>query len=182
MNSHAIRAIAVQIYLELGLAVLHAYHSDPCQAFALSEGDCTRAWSLCGSRQASCPICVTNHSMAQVGDQDRGYLLELMLTKLRYAAAAVDENRGRGIQIVGMSATLSNAQDLAQWLSAQLYQTVFRPVELRKYVKVMPGKAVNLSAGAMICSAYGAFSLETRCILCMPGDAHDLNASSRLRC
>ena len=72
-----------------------------------------------------------------MGDQDRGYLLELMLTKLRYATAAVDENHGRGIQVVGMSATLSNAQDLAQWLSAQLYQTSFRPVELRKYVKVM---------------------------------------------
>ncbi len=73
-----------------------------------------------------------------MGDQDRGYLLELMLTKLRYATAAVDENQGRGIQIVGMSATLSNAQDLAQWLSAQLYQTSFRPVELRKFVKVGP--------------------------------------------
>ena len=71
-----------------------------------------------------------------MGDQDRGYLLELMLTKLRYDTAALDENQGRGIQIVGMSATLSNAQDLAQWLSAQLYQTSFRPVELRKYVKV----------------------------------------------
>jgi len=74
--------------------------------------------------------------MTQVGDQDRGYLLELMLTKLRYSTAAVDENHGTGIQIVGMSATLSNAQDLAQWLRAQLYQTTFRPVELHKFVKV----------------------------------------------
>ena len=75
---------------------------------------------------------------AQVGNQDRGYQLELMLTKVRYSTAAVDENcsSGNGIQIVGMSATLSNASDLAQWLSAQLYQTNFRPIELQRRVKV----------------------------------------------
>ena len=75
----------------------------------------------------------------QVGDQDRGYQLELMLTKVRYSTAAVDENcsSGNGIQIVGMSATLSNAKDLAQWLKAQLYQTNFRPVELQRRVKVV---------------------------------------------
>ena len=76
---------------------------------------------------------------AQVGNQDRGYQLELMLTKVRYSTAAVDENcsSGNGIQIVGMSATLSNASDLAQWLSAQLYQTNFRPIELQRRVKVV---------------------------------------------
>ena len=76
---------------------------------------------------------------AQVGNQDRGYQLELMLTKVRYSTAAVDENcsGGNGIQIVGMSATLSNASDLAQWLSARLYQTNFRPIELQRRVKVV---------------------------------------------
>ena len=76
---------------------------------------------------------------AQVGNQDRGYQLELMLTKVRYSTAAVDENcsSGNGIQIVGMSATLSNASDLAQWLSARLYQSNFRPIELQRHVKVL---------------------------------------------
>ena len=61
-----------------------------------------------------------------------------MLTKLRYATAPLDENEGcGGIQIVGMSATLSNAQALAQWLSARLYQTTFCPVELQKFVKAL---------------------------------------------
>jgi DNA polymerase theta len=75
-----------------------------------------------------------------VGDQDRGYLLELLLTKLRYATAAVDDtvdgSCAGAIQIVGMSATLSNAADLAKWLCARLYQTDFRPVQLFKYIKV----------------------------------------------
>ncbi len=46
-----------------------------------------------------------------MGDTDRGYLLELMVTKLLYAKA--DE----GWQIVGMSATIPNTIDLQRWLS-----------------------------------------------------------------
>lgn len=71
-----------------------------------------------------------------MGDQQRGYLLELLLTKLRYSTASVDEEVGEGLQIVGMSATMSNAAAFAQWLDAQLYETSFRPVQLRKFVKV----------------------------------------------
>ncbi|KAL2525525.1 Helicase and polymerase-containing protein TEBICHI [Abeliophyllum distichum] len=90
-----------------------------------------------------------------VGDQSRGYLLELMLTKLRYAAGEgnVDSSSGEnsgmssgksdtahGLQIVGMSATLPNVAAVADWLQAALYQTDFRPVPLEEYIKV--GNAV----------------------------------------
>lgn len=70
-----------------------------------------------------------------VGDAHRGYLLELMLTKVAYA-----QKRGlvgpRGIQVVAMSATLANLSALAKWLSADLYQTDFRPVPLRQLFKL----------------------------------------------
>ncbi|XP_049267146.1 DNA polymerase theta [Rhipicephalus sanguineus] len=70
-----------------------------------------------------------------VGDAHRGYLLELMLTKVAYA-----QKRGlvgpRGVQVVAMSATLSNLSALAKWLSADLYQTDFRPVPLRQLFKL----------------------------------------------
>lgn len=73
----------------------------------------------------------------QVGDQNRGYLLELMLTKLRYAAGegstelssgessgtSTSSNRNdpaRGIQIVGMSATLPNVAAVADWLQVSI--------------------------------------------------------------
>lgn len=73
----------------------------------------------------------------QVGDQNRGYLLELMLTKLRYAAgegsteSSSGESSGtstsssrndpaRGIQIVGMSATLPNVAAVADWLQVSI--------------------------------------------------------------
>ncbi|KAI3835318.1 hypothetical protein MKW98_020434 [Papaver atlanticum] len=86
-----------------------------------------------------------------VGDQHRGYLLELMLTKLRYAVgegnteSSSGESSGsssgkgdpaHGLQIVGMSATMPNVAAVADWLQAALYQTEFRPVPLEEYIKV----------------------------------------------
>ncbi|XP_059641680.1 helicase and polymerase-containing protein TEBICHI isoform X1 [Cornus florida] len=86
-----------------------------------------------------------------VGDQSRGYLLELLLTKLRYAAGEgnVESSSGEssgmssgkadlahGLQIVGMSATLPNVAAVADWLEAALYQTDFRPVPLEEFIKV----------------------------------------------
>ncbi len=71
-----------------------------------------------------------------MGDEQRGYLLELLLTKLRYSTAGMDEVAGEGLQIIGMSATMSNAAAFASWLDAELYETSFRPVQLRRFVKV----------------------------------------------
>ncbi|XP_024930711.1 helicase and polymerase-containing protein TEBICHI isoform X3 [Ziziphus jujuba] len=86
-----------------------------------------------------------------VGDRSRGYLLELMLTKLQYAAgegtseassresSAMSSSKAdpaQGLQIVGMSATMPNVAAVADWLQAALYQTVFRPVPLEEYIKV----------------------------------------------
>lgn len=70
----------------------------------------------------------------QVGDKDRGYLLELLLTKLRYAAGCGDltsDFSAEGwtnsnikcsteLQIVGMSATMPNVSEVAKWLQVSL--------------------------------------------------------------
>ncbi|KAF3446459.1 hypothetical protein FNV43_RR11638 [Rhamnella rubrinervis] len=89
-----------------------------------------------------------------VGDPRRGYLLELMLTKLQYAAgegtseassgesvespgmSSGKADPAQGLQIVGMSATMPNVVAVADWLQAALYETVFRPVPLEEYIKV----------------------------------------------
>src|SRR5690242_12016353 len=63
-----------------------------------------------------------------LADTDRGYLLELMLTKLMYT------NTDR--QIVGLSATIPNAEVLQRWLKAALYVTMYRPVPLKEFMKV----------------------------------------------
>ncbi|XP_007493816.2 DNA polymerase theta [Monodelphis domestica] len=78
-----------------------------------------------------------------LGDAHRGYLLELLLTKVRYVtqrAAASPENLtsdfSKDIQIVGMSATLPNLDLVASWLNAELYHTDFRPVPLVESLKI----------------------------------------------
>ncbi|KAJ8342804.1 hypothetical protein SKAU_G00327320 [Synaphobranchus kaupii] len=89
-----------------------------------------------------------------LGDSGRGYLLELLLTKIRYVTrrAARTSSEGRaslseggvmgeanfseGVQIVGMSATLPNLKLLACWLNAELYHTDYRPVPLDERLKI----------------------------------------------
>ncbi|XP_078512764.1 DNA polymerase theta isoform X2 [Lissotriton helveticus] len=79
-----------------------------------------------------------------LGDSHRGYLLELLLTKVRYVSqkaapscpAAQSRSFSEGIQIVGMSATLPNLDLLSYWLNAELYHTDFRPVPLMEWVKI----------------------------------------------
>ncbi|XP_063812911.1 DNA polymerase theta isoform X2 [Pseudophryne corroboree] len=83
-----------------------------------------------------------------LGDSHRGYLLELLLAKIRYvtqkrAAKKKDGSNGSSVndvQIVGMSATLPNLSLLASWLSAELYHTDYRPVPLKEQIKI--GKTV----------------------------------------
>ncbi|XP_012942327.1 DNA polymerase theta [Aplysia californica] len=72
-----------------------------------------------------------------VGDAHRGYLLELLLTKLAFVTRQTDEvSQGSHIQIIGMSATLPNLPLLAKWLNASLYHTDFRPIPLSEHIKV----------------------------------------------
>ncbi|KAL3883562.1 hypothetical protein ACJMK2_029814 [Sinanodonta woodiana] len=78
-----------------------------------------------------------------LGDSHRGYLLELLLTKICYMMKKTvqqpDQNQlssSQAIQIVGMSATLPNLDLLAKWLHADLFHTDYRPVPLTECVKI----------------------------------------------
>jgi replicative superfamily II helicase len=57
-----------------------------------------------------------------IDDVDRGYILEMMLTKILFKQMT--------IQIVGMSATLPNIDEVCSWLNAACFQSDFRPVPL----------------------------------------------------
>ncbi|XP_043076751.1 DNA polymerase theta [Puntigrus tetrazona] len=85
-----------------------------------------------------------------IGDSGRGYLLELLLTKIQYigqknTARGSAQSASAGVQIVGMSATLPNLDLLARWLNAELYSTNYRPVPLMEWVKI----GTNVYDGSM---------------------------------
>ncbi|OLN88554.1 DNA polymerase theta [Colletotrichum chlorophyti] len=61
-----------------------------------------------------------------IDDDHRGYLLELMGTKLLTLPQPV--------QIIGMSATISNVNLLATWLGAHSYETRYRPVPIEEHL------------------------------------------------
>lgn len=67
-----------------------------------------------------------------ISDSNRGYILELLLTKILYCSRKFEIN----IRICAMSATLPNAQLVQNWLNAEFYQTNYRPIELREMIKI----------------------------------------------
>ncbi|TPX14216.1 uncharacterized protein E0L32_000610 [Thyridium curvatum] len=95
-------------------------------------GVCTieKANSLVNTAIEDCSISslktVVLDELHMVDDDHRGYLLELMATKLLCLDQAV--------QIVGMSATLTNINLLARWLHAHSYETHYRPIPIEEHL------------------------------------------------
>ncbi|KAE9381757.1 DEAD/DEAH box helicase [Stipitochalara longipes BDJ] len=70
---------------------------------------------------------VVMDEMHMIDDESRGYILELIATKLL--------SLEQGVQIIGMSATLNNAELLAKWLdNAKFYVSRYRPVPIEEYL------------------------------------------------
>ncbi|NXP53670.1 HELQ Helicase, partial [Heliornis fulica] len=63
-----------------------------------------------------------------LGEGSRGATLEICLAKILYTS--------KNTQIIGMSATLNNVEDLQKFLQAEYYTSNFRPVELKEYIKI----------------------------------------------
>ena len=70
-----------------------------------------------------------------ISDPHRGYLLELLLTKVKYLTSRGDSSLPHSsLQVVGLSATLPNLDTLSKWLAAEFYTADFRPVELNEMI------------------------------------------------
>ena len=61
-----------------------------------------------------------------IGDETRGATLEMVIAKMRY--------QNPHLQVIGLSATMGNPEDLAKWLDAALITSEWRPVDLREGV------------------------------------------------
>jgi len=59
-----------------------------------------------------------------LNDVGRGPTLEMTITKLR--------RLNPGLQVIGLSATVANSQELADWLDAKLVSSDWRPISLRE--------------------------------------------------
>jgi helicase len=68
-----------------------------------------------------------------LNDPNRGPTLEMTITKLR--------KLNFGMQIIGLSATVANGKELADWLDAELVTSEWRPISLREGV-ICNGKLV----------------------------------------
>ena len=68
-----------------------------------------------------------------IGSHHRGYFIESIITKILYLK---NIKEATPIQIIGMSATLPNLDEVCSWMNASLYMTDFRPVRVNEYIKV----------------------------------------------
>lgn len=70
--------------------------------------------------------CVVVDEIHYIGDPHRGPTLETVITRLR--------SSNPKLKIVGLSATIANARDIASWLDGILVSSDWRPVELKEGV------------------------------------------------
>ena len=72
--------------------------------------------------------CLVSDEIHLLNDSGRGPTLEVTLSKFREINPS--------IQIIGLSATVSNSKEIADWLDATLVESDFRPVPLRKGIAI----------------------------------------------
>ncbi len=77
--------------------------------------------------------CIVVDEVHMMDDQGRGPTLEILVSKLKRLCP--------GAQILALSATVGNAKELAEWLSAELVESDYRPVLLERGIEVN-GKVV----------------------------------------
>lgn len=106
----------------------------------------TRLVEVGRERQVRCVVVDELHMLA---DSNRGFVLEILCSKLKFLGAQAEEQErrrkqdhggggdsasGRSVQLIGMSATLPNMREIgSSWLRAAVYITEYRPVSLSSY-------------------------------------------------
>jgi helicase len=99
--------------------------------------------------------CVVADEVHLVDDENRGPTLEVTLAKLR--------QRVRNLQVVALSATVGNADEIADWLDAELVDSEWRPIDLRTGVHY--GQAVHYDDGTQEELSTGRSDSQTAAIV-----------------
>ncbi len=68
--------------------------------------------------------CIIFDEIHLIDDLSRGVTLELLITKLK----------SKNLQIIGLSATIGNDEELSKWINAEIFKSNYRPTKLRKGV------------------------------------------------
>jgi len=120
-------------FSELGIKVMMSTGDLDSDEGKLSEADIIVATSekadsmmRHGSRWINDVSLVIADEIHLIHDPGRGPTLEVILTKLM--------RKNDGVQVIALSATISNAKDLAQWLDAKLVTSDWRPISLKEGV------------------------------------------------
>ena len=66
--------------------------------------------------------CIVFDEIHLIDDLTRGPTLEILITKLKQ----------QNLQIIGLSATIGNDKELSEWISAQIFESNYRPTKLKK--------------------------------------------------
>ncbi|MCP9263449.1 Chromosome-associated kinesin KIF4 [Dirofilaria immitis] len=120
--------------VDLRISAFMGSHSSPFQAWDASVCTIEKANSLLNRM-------IDDKTIFHIGvlvidefhmlfDGNRGPLVEQIVAKVLYISQFLNHR----IQIIGLSATLPNLDELADWLNAEKYETEFRPIQLHEMI------------------------------------------------
>ncbi|MDA3646639.1 DEAD/DEAH box helicase [Saccharopolyspora indica] len=118
--------------------------------------------------------CLVVDEIHLLGDPHRGPVLEALLA--RFA-----EN-GAPVRMVGLSATVSNAADIASWLRAELITTTWRPTRLTWQLPVIPDtgdrKADQDARTRLAVALTARITADAGSVLVFCGSKHNVRATA----
>ena len=131
-----------------------------------------RAGSL---RQALAEVgCLVVDEIHLLGDAARGPVLEALLARVRGEASAV--------RIVGLSATVANAHDIAGWLGAQMVPVTWRPTRLIWQLPMIAAtsdwKAANAARARLAAALTRPVAADEGSVLVFCGSKHNVRATA----
>jgi len=126
-------------------------------------------------RQALAEVgCLVVDEIHLLGDSQRGSVLEALLARVRGETSTV--------RIVGLSATVANADEVGQWLGAELVRVAWRPTRLTWQLPMIAAtsdwKAANVARARLTTALTRQVSADSGSVLVFCGSKHNVRATA----